>query len=340
MSGDTFVLRRGPQEEKDRVQRAYHYARSHLSEAVRPTGESLADHSLEVATVLQEKILSPSIVSAALLHAFPHHAHGAILLDQAPITSWGEIQLICSLSSACHSHAPLHWPHGSIDDPRLSLLFAAHALNDVRHMDRLQPRERRKLCQKVFRQVSLFARSQKLDDWAEEMENRCFIEVQPSAARTLKTMCDATRTEDLEALRQLALPLQEELQRNRLDCDVQYRVKGLYSTYRKLRTRFCSLHNLHDRLAVRVLCPNDETCFDVLGRVHRMYQPLPTHFKDYISNPKQNGYRSLHTVVFSPDSPARKMVEIQIRSDDMHWNSVYGPAEHVRYKLERYPVAS
>jgi guanosine-3',5'-bis(diphosphate) 3'-pyrophosphohydrolase len=107
-----------------------------------------------------------------------------------------------------------------------------------------------------------------------------------------------------------------------------FRVKGLWSLYQKLK-RKGDVDQVHDIAALRVVVPTVADCYRVLGLVHKLWQPLPNKIKDYIAFPKPNGYQSLHTTVFSGDG---EIVEVQIRTQEMHREAQYGIAAHVMYK--------
>ena len=110
---------------------------------------------------------------------------------------------------------------------------------------------------------------------------------------------------------------------------VDYRVKHLYSMWRKLLKYDMDITKVYDIAALRIQVPKVEDCYMVLGIIHESWKPVPGRIKDYIATPKPNGYQSLHTTVFTGND---KMVEIQIRTPEMHHNAEFGIASHVSYK--------
>ncbi len=108
-----------------------------------------------------------------------------------------------------------------------------------------------------------------------------------------------------------------------------YRIKHKYSLYKKLVKRDMDIEKIYDLVALRVIVPTIEDCYKLLGMIHSMWRPLPGRIKDYIANPKPNGYRSLHTTIFTGDGG---IAEIQIRTLEMHENAEYGIAAHFAYK--------
>jgi GTP pyrophosphokinase len=107
------------------------------------------------------------------------------------------------------------------------------------------------------------------------------------------------------------------------------RMKGLWSLHQKLLRKRDDINLIHDIAALRIVVPSIEDCYTTLGAVHAIYRPLPGEFKDYIAFPKPNGYQSLHTTVVTPEAG---VVEIQIRTEDMHKEAMFGIASHMSYK--------
>ena len=124
--------------------------------------------------------------------------------------------------------------------------------------------------------------------------------------------------------------LRKELAKNGMtNFHTDYRVKGLYSLWRKFDRKEGDIEKIYDIAALRVVVPNVADCYRVLGIVNNLWQPLPNKIKDYIAFPKPNGYQSLHTTVFTGDGG---IVEVQIRTEAMHEEAQYGIAAHVGYK--------
>lgn len=324
-----------PLSEQQRVKHAHQYSTQHLTAMRCPTAESCVQHCLEVALILREKIQNPSVVIAALLHALPAHPEGVHLLEEAPVKSWEELWMVSKLAPVCVGGDPLHWPsQATIEDPRLQLLFAAHVLDSVRHIRRWKSKMRQELCQRVFSEIVPLLREQRLNDWAMEMEETCFLETQPRVAKVLHSLTNASKMEDLALIDRMTGLLLGELNNAQEPNSVSYRIKTPYWVHRKMLKRQCAWNEVHDRLAIRILCSDEAACFRVLGTVHRLFCPARGSLKDYIAAPKTNGYRSLHTVVLGV-APTVQMVEIQIRSEDMHWTNEFGSASHTAYKTEK-----
>ncbi|MDZ7264227.1 MAG: RelA/SpoT family protein, partial [candidate division KSB1 bacterium] len=133
-------------------------------------------------------------------------------------------------------------------------------------------------------------------------------------------------------IKRISQPIQKELSRQQIDASITGRPKHLYSIYMKMQRRGLPFEEIHDLLAVRIVVKKIEDCYYALGIVHSLFTPVSDSFNDYIATPKSNMYQSLHTTVIGPDG---KMVEIQIRTEEMHRTAEEGIAAHWRYKEGR-----
>ena len=162
-----------------------------------------------------------------------------------------------------------------------------------------------------------------------ELEDLAFRYVDPDTYRDIAKALNEKRTEREEFIEAVKTQLQAELQTNGINADISGRPKHIYSIWRKMQRKDRGLDSLYDIRAVRILVENVNECYAALGIVHNLWSYIPGEFDDYIANPKENDYRSLHTAVVGPEG---KTVEIQIRSHDMHNHAELGVAAHWRYK--------
>jgi GTP pyrophosphokinase len=162
-----------------------------------------------------------------------------------------------------------------------------------------------------------------------ELEDLAFRFEQPTTYKQIARLIDEKRVER-EAFVKMAIErLESELAGAGIRADVSGRPKHIYSIWRKMRGKELDFSELHDVRAFRVIVDSVKDCYTVLGIVHNIWQPVPREFDDYISRPKPNGYKSLHTVVIADDGQA---FEVQIRTQEMHRFAEYGIAAHWRYK--------
>ncbi|WP_175881626.1 bifunctional (p)ppGpp synthetase/guanosine-3',5'-bis(diphosphate) 3'-pyrophosphohydrolase [Burkholderia sp. BCC0044] len=162
-----------------------------------------------------------------------------------------------------------------------------------------------------------------------ELEDLAFRFEDPVTYKRIAKLLDEKRIEREAYVTQAIARLQHELAQAHIQADVSGRPKHIYSIWRKMRGKELDFSELYDVRAFRVIVPDIKDCYTVLGIVHHLWQPVPKEFDDYISRPKPNGYKSLHTVVIGDDGRA---FEVQIRTQEMHRFAEYGVAAHWRYK--------
>ena len=162
-----------------------------------------------------------------------------------------------------------------------------------------------------------------------ELEDLAFRYLHPQNYLKLVKALDVTRNQREQIISSFKQSLQHILEGENIVADIAGRPKHIYSIWKKMQRKDMELDELYDLLAVRVLVDEISSCYAVLGIVHGEWQYIPKEFDDYISNPKANGYQSLHTVIVNPDG---HRIEIQIRTQDMHEFAEHGVAAHWRYK--------
>jgi GTP pyrophosphokinase len=162
-----------------------------------------------------------------------------------------------------------------------------------------------------------------------ELEDFSFRIIEPERYKKIATLLEETRRIREEYIALVVEKLQAELGRTGIKAEVTGRPKHIYSIHKKMQRKGVDFKEIHDSRAVRVLVDDVKDCYAVLGAVHNLWVPIPKEFDDYIARPKGNDYRSLHTAVIGPED---KVVEVQIRTYEMHRHSEMGVAAHWRYK--------
>ncbi|MFA6037266.1 MAG: GTP diphosphokinase [Legionellales bacterium] len=162
-----------------------------------------------------------------------------------------------------------------------------------------------------------------------ELEDLAFRYLQPDAYKNIARLLEEKRLQREEYIENILNELNAALKEDKIDAQVEGRVKHIYSIWRKMQKKNLDYHQIYDVRALRILVVDIKDCYAALGTVHRLWHPIPSEFDDYIARPKENGYRSLHTAVIGPQG---KAVEIQIRTQQMHEESELGVASHWRYK--------
>jgi len=163
-----------------------------------------------------------------------------------------------------------------------------------------------------------------------ELEDEAFPYLYPQEARRVKELLKERRQANEKYLSKFHRSLQKELAHHGMkNVHVDYRVKRLFSLYKKLVRAKSDIEKIYDITAVRIIVPTIEDCYKALGIIHGAWRPLPGRIKDYIALPKPNGYQSIHTTVFTGDGG---IIEIQIRTEEMHKEAEFGIASHLAYK--------
>jgi len=169
-----------------------------------------------------------------------------------------------------------------------------------------------------------------------ELEDLALRFIDPEAYKRIAKMLDEKRNEREEFIQRVIDVLGRECVQNAIEVQIQGRPKHIYSIWNKMRGKDLEFSDIHDVRAVRVIVDSVRDCYGVLGIVHNLWTPIPKEFDDYISRPKANLYRSLHTAVIGPDGRA---LEVQIRTKEMHQHAEYGVAAHWRYKETEVALA-
>nr|MBP8816105.1 bifunctional (p)ppGpp synthetase/guanosine-3',5'-bis(diphosphate) 3'-pyrophosphohydrolase [Psychrobacter sp.] len=161
-----------------------------------------------------------------------------------------------------------------------------------------------------------------------ELEDLAFRYLAPERYKEIAKLLSEKRSERESYIQRVQDKLNEALAEAGIEGEVSGRVKHIYSIYRKMKLKGLSFDQLYDIRALRVLVNNPSDCYHVLGLVHGLWRYIPEQFDDYITNPKSNGYRSLHTAVIAEN----KSLEVQIRTQEMHFEAELGMCAHVNYK--------
>jgi guanosine-3',5'-bis(diphosphate) 3'-pyrophosphohydrolase len=328
-----------------RLQKVQAYAERSLKHIRRGSGETYATHGKDVSKVLSEVTNDESILCIAILHDILVHPDGAALLKASPLTK-DERSIVERMYTLRRLHIDentddLDLVIGSfVEDPRLMLLRMAHRLNDIRHLSRFPKKRRKELAHETLHMYSAISGRLGFQRWRWQMEDICFLELQPKIAKHIQKEFEQCRRIDLTCLKHTTAFLQDKMKEQNISVTVDQRIKGLYSTYRKMILKKKSFDELTDRIALRIIVPKQDDCYRALGVVHGSMHAIPGKLKDYIGTPKENGYRSLHTVVFPLAGVSVLPIEIQIRSKAMHEECEYGIASHTDYKDMVYALTN
>lgn len=321
------------------------FSEEYLSEIVRRSGESYYQNGLELARTVSEVSADPSLLSVAFLHDILVRPDGEELILKSPLTS-EEQALVRQMNNLRNLHINIntkdldHFIKALAEDGRLVLLRIAHRLNDVRHLDRYRMPLQQEIATETIHMYASIAGRLGFNAWRTEMENICFKVLHPDIASRIEEKFMKCRPIDMACLETTRKLILRNLKKNSIEASIECRIKDVYSTYRKMLFKNRPFEELTDRLALRIIVDKVDDCYRALGVVHNTMHPIPGKLKDYIGAPKENGYQSIHTVVYPLPGVTELPIEIQIRTKAIHAECEYGSVAHTKYKDFYYSLTS
>jgi GTP pyrophosphokinase len=313
-----------------------------LAHAHAELGESPAfAHGVGTALIVAELRVGADAVAAALLHGClgeapdfdARFANAAKLARGVAAMARIETLAASATDKRVDPHAQLEALRqmvlAMVEDIRVVLVKLAertHALRCAAHQDAAAREtlghQARELFAPLANRLGVWQIKWEMEDWA-------FRYLEPDTYKTIARQLDEKRADREAYIKGIIERLEAELALHGVEAEVSGRPKHIASIVNKMRRKRLSFEQLYDIRAVRVLVRHEIDCYTVLGLVHNLWQPIPGEFDDYISQPKSNEYRSLHTAVIGPEDRA---LEVQIRTFDMHRHAELGVAAHWRYK--------
>jgi GTP diphosphokinase / guanosine-3',5'-bis(diphosphate) 3'-diphosphatase len=332
------VTKYDPDADEDLLNRAYIYAMKAHGTQTRASGEAYFNHPLEVAAILAEMRLDTATIVAALLHDTVEDTEAthqeitekfgpeiAALVDG--LTKIKKLDMVTKEATQAENLRKLLLAMSR--DVRVLLVKLADRLHNMRTLHFVKPEKRLRIAQETMEIYAPLAGRMGMQLIRDEMEDIAFSILNPDAQKIIRERLERLHSESGDVLREIEAALLKELEANGIKAEVKGREKRPYSIWSKMERKHLSLDQLSDIFAFRVMVERVDECYRTLGVVHRTWRAVPGRFKDYISNPKQNDYRSLHTIVIGPHS---MRVEMQIRTYLMHEIAERGVAAHTLYK--------
>jgi GTP pyrophosphokinase len=216
-----------------------------------------------------------------------------------------------------------------VDDVRVALIKLAERTCAIRAVKNADDEKRHRVAREVFDIYAPLAHRLGIGHIKWELEDLSFRYLEPEQYKKIATLLHERRLDREQYITNVMDQLREKLAATGIKADLSGRAKHIYSIWRKMQKKGLQFSQIYDVRAVRVLVPEIHDCYTALGIVHTLWRHIPKEFDDYIANPKENGYRSLHTAVIGPDG---KVLEVQIRSHAMHEEAELGVCAHWRYK--------
>ncbi|HCX45046.1 TPA: hypothetical protein DGT35_00330 [Patescibacteria group bacterium] len=320
------------------VKKAYYFAQKTHAGQKKYNGQHFFDHVVKTARTITEWRLDGTAIAAALLHDVVDHA--SVTLEEVRKEFGEDIHFLVSGASNLRT-VNYRGEKGELEnirkfvlatskDIRVLLIKLADLLDNLRSIsDRMTPKEERHaiIAIEIYAPLAYRLGMFRL---AGELEDLSFPHVYPQEYDWLMNNIK-DRYNERERYAQMIKPLiEEKLSKNKIKLQkIDSRAKRYYSLYRKLKKIDMDLESVYDLVAIRCIVPTIEDCYAALGVIHKAWQPVPGRIKDYIALPKENNYQSLHTSIYGPDN---KIIEIQIRTPDMHNLAENGIAAHWLYK--------
>ena len=327
------------------IQKAYEFARNAHREKVRQSGERYIDHDLALAVTVAKLGVDADTVAASLLHdIFLDHTN---IEEETIQTDFGNevaslVDALGKLTPYTDKHRPekddkaLEAIRRAIltiveGDMRVILIHLADRLEDLRRAINLPEDIRLKLALEARDIHAPLANRLGIWQLKWELEDLAFRFIEPDQYHQIAAQIAERRTERNERIDIAADFLRTHIAQANIDAEISGRPKHIFSIYRKMHDKGLNLEQIYDIRALRVIIENDDSnlCYQVLGIVHNLWQPIPHEFDDYIARAKPNGYQSLHTAVFNEKG---QTLEVQIRTRAMHDESERGIAAHWAYK--------
>ncbi len=319
------------------VQLAYEFADAAHSGQIRKSGVPYIIHPLCTAITLAQMNLDPVVVVAGLLHDVPEDT--AVTIEEleknfgkevahlvAGVTKLGKIKYrgieryIENLRKMFVAMA---------EDIRVIIIKFADRLHNLNTLEHLPPKKQYRVALETLEIYAPIANRLGMGEMKGQLEDLSFKYVYPKEYAWVRGLVEE-RSEQKEAyINEVSQKLEAELAKQNIPVvSVSGRLKRLYSLYEKLLRHDKDIEKIHDLVALRVIVKNAADCYTALGVIHNIWRPMPGRFKDYIAQPKPNGYQSLHTTVFAEQG---KIVEFQIRDEEQNMNAEFGIAAHWVY---------
>ncbi len=308
------------------------------------TGEKVIPHILgTVATLIMLKVDSDTL-AAGTLHAVPDYLDDYIEKLQTDfnptvvhliegVTRMGRFRII-DITDKASSHvtqieALRKMLLAMAEDIRVVIIALASRVQTMRYVIANNTHERVGLAHETLDIFAPLANRLGLWQVKWELEDLSFRILEPERYKKIALLLEETRSSREKYIALVVTKLQHELQQAGIKAEITGRPKHIYSIHKKMKRKDLDFSEIYDARAVRILVDDIQNCYAALGITHNLWVPIPKEFDDYIAKPKSNDYRSLHTAVCGPEN---KIVEIQIRTYEMHRHSELGVAAHWRYK--------
>lgn len=331
-------LKRYSEQERNKIVEAATWSEELHKGQKRASGEPYFVHPIKVAEILVDLEMDSQTVIAALLHDVLEdtditknkirHEYGRQV--EMLVNGVTKISIIQAKSKSVQKSETMRKMLLAMTrDIRVILIKLADKLHNMGTLEHQPPEKRKETAQECLDIYAPLADRLGIFWLKAELEDLSLKHLNTNVYAQIRDFLASKKTERRNYLKKVERAILSEARRQGVQINVSARAKHFYSIYRKMKMRDKDLNEIYDLLGVRILCSTLNECYTLLGLIHKLWKPIEGRIKDYIAMPKANGYQSLHTVVMSYDG---KIMEIQIRTHEMHIRAEYGVAAHWRYK--------
>ena len=333
------VLAYDPDADEALLNRAYVFSVNAHGTQKRASGDAYFSHPVEVAGILTELHLDDETIATAILH---DTVEDTVATSEQIASLFGEnvARLVDGVTKLSKIEAQTENERAAENlrkfllamsgDIRVLLVKLADRLHNMRTLHFIaDPEKRRRIAKETMDIYAPLAERIGMYEFMKEMQTLAFAQLEPEAYESITRRLAQLKAGGGDRIAKIGSGLKLLLARHGVEADISGREKHPYSIWKKMQERHISFEQLSDIMAFRAIVPTIQECYATLGQIHRRWPMVPGRFKDYISTPKRNGYRSLHTSVMHSDNTR---VEIQIRTEEMHAEAEFGLAAHWAYK--------
>ncbi len=320
------------------VTKAYEFSKKAHEGQIRYSGEPYFVHAAATAKILAEYNMDATTIAAGLLHDAVEDARASreeiekefgneLLFIVDGVTKLGTHKYH---GAERHAESLRRLLVATASDIRVLIVKLADRFHNMQTLEHVPEHKRCRIALETLEIYAPIADRLGMGKMKRDLEDLAFPYVDPDAANHTAEVRKLKTQETEDGLAKVQKEIESELaKKNFTTLRTDIRMKGLWSLHQKLNRKHDDINLIHDIAALRIVVPTIEECYTTLGIVHALYKPLPGEFKDYIAFPKPNGYQSLHTTVVTPNAG---IVEIQIRTEEMHRSAQFGIASHMTYK--------
>ncbi len=332
------VQRYKPDVNEALLNRAYVYAMQKHGHQKRASGDPYFSHPLEVAAILTEMHMDEATIAVALLHdTIEDTTATRAEIDELfgpdlgklveGLTKLKKLDLVSKKAEQAENLRKLLLAIS--EDVRVLLVKLADRLHNMRTLDHVPEEKRLRIAEETMEIYAPLAGRMGMQGMREELEELAFRQINPEAYRTVTQRLAGIFEKNRGVVGEIEKSLSALFEKNGIKAEVKSRQKKPWSVFRKMEAKALSFEQLSDIFGFRAIVDTVEDCYRALGAIHTTWSMVPGRFKDYISTPKQNDYRSIHTTIVGP---SRQRIELQIRTREMNKVAEYGVAVHALYK--------